>query len=70
MRRAAPGALLMTFTCSQHVDAPLFRKIVAGAAADAGREAQILQHLGPGPDHPVALGHPEGEYLHGLLLQL
>jgi 23S rRNA (cytosine1962-C5)-methyltransferase len=70
LRRAAPGALLMTFTCSSHVDAALFRKIVAGAAADAQREVQLVRHLGPGPDHPVALGHPEGEYLHGLLLRL
>jgi 23S rRNA (cytosine1962-C5)-methyltransferase len=69
-RRAAPDALVLTFTCSQHVDSELFRKIVLGAAADAGRRAQILGHLGPGPDHPVALGHPEGEYLHGLFLRL
>jgi 23S rRNA (cytosine1962-C5)-methyltransferase len=70
MRRARRGALLCTFTCSQHVDAELFRKIVAGAAADAGRAVALLAHLGPGPDHPVALGHPEGEYLHGLLLRV
>lgn len=70
MRRAAPGALVFTFTCSQHVDAALFRKIVAGAAADAHRSASVLEQLGPGPDHPVALAHPEGEYLHGLLLRV
>lgn len=70
MRRARRGALLFTFTCSQHVDAELFRKIVVGAAADAGRTPSLLAHLGPGPDHPVALGHPEGEYLHGLLLRV
>jgi 23S rRNA (cytosine1962-C5)-methyltransferase len=70
MRRARPGALLCTFTCSQHVDATLFRKIVAGAAADATRAVSLLAHLGPGPDHPVALAHPEGEYLHGLLLRV
>lgn len=69
-RRAAPGGLLFTFTCSPHVDAELFRKIVGGAAADARRVVQLLQHLGPGADHPVALGHPEGEYLHGLLLRV
>ena len=69
-RRAAPGALLLTFTCSPHVDAALFRKIVCGAAADARRDVQLLQHLGPGPDHPTALGHPEAEYLHGLLLRV
>ena len=69
-RRAAPGALVLTFTCSSHIDDALFRKIVSGAAADARRSVRLLQHLGPGPDHPVALGHPEGEYLHGLLLQV
>jgi 23S rRNA (cytosine1962-C5)-methyltransferase len=70
LRRAAPAAFLFTFTCSQHVDAELFRKIVAAAAADARREIQLIQHLGPGPDHPVALAHTEGEYLHGLLLRI
>jgi len=69
-RRAAPGALLLTFTCSQHVDALLFRKIVHGAVVDSGRSAQIVRTLGPGPDHPTSLAHPEGEYLHGLVLRL
>lgn len=69
-RRAAQGALVLTFTCSPHVDGALFRKIVCAAAADARRELQLLQHLGPGPDHPTALGHPEADYLHGLLLRV
>jgi 23S rRNA (cytosine1962-C5)-methyltransferase len=69
-RRAAPGALVFTFSCSQHVDAELFRKIVHGAAIDSGRSLQVVRSLGPGPDHPTRLAHPEGEYLHGLLLRL
>jgi 23S rRNA (cytosine1962-C5)-methyltransferase len=69
-RNAAPDALVLTFTCSAHVDRALFRKIVGGAAADAHRQVQILRYLGPGPDHPVALGHAEGDYLHGLLLRV
>ena len=69
-RRAAPGSLVLTFSCSQHVSADLFARIVQGAAADAGRAAQILQALGPGPDHPVNLAHPEGHYLKGLLLYI
>jgi 23S rRNA (cytosine1962-C5)-methyltransferase len=69
-RRAAPGALVFTFTCSQHLSAELFRKIVAGAAADAGRRVQALAALGPGLDHPALLAHPEGEYLRGLLLRV
>jgi 23S rRNA (cytosine1962-C5)-methyltransferase len=69
-RRAAAGALVFTFTCSQHLGADLFRKIVHGAAVDAGRRVQVIQALGPGADHPSDLAHPEGEYLHGLLLRI
>ncbi len=70
LRRASPDALMLTFSCSQHLPRDLFRKIVAGAAADAGRTIRVLRHLGPGADHPVAIAHPEGEYLTGLLLKI
>jgi 23S rRNA (cytosine1962-C5)-methyltransferase len=69
-RCAAPDAYVMTFSCSQHVSAELFRKIVHGAAVDAQRDVQVLRHLGPGTDHPTGLAHPEGEYLKGLLLRV
>ncbi len=62
-----PGGLLVTFSCSGGVSPDLFQKIVAGAALDAGVEAQIIQRLGAAADHPVALNFPEGEYLKGLL---
>ncbi len=65
-----PGGLLATFSCSGHVDAALFQKIVAGAALDAGRSAQIVARLGQPGDHPVALEFPESEYLKGLLLRV
>ncbi len=64
-----PGGLLFTFSCSGGVSAELFQKVVAGASADAGREAQVLAHLGPGPDHPTLLSFPEGEYLKGLAVR-
>jgi len=70
LRRAQPGAFVMTFTCSQHVTPELFWKIVQGAALDARRDVQLLRHLGPGADHPVALAHLEGEYLKGMLLRV
>jgi len=70
MQLLAPGGLLMTYSCSGGVDAELFRKIVAGAALDAGRTARLVQHLHGAADHPVDLAFPEGEYLKGLLLQL
>ena len=46
-----------------------FRQVVAAAAADAGRPAQVVAEWGHPPDHPVALAHPEGEYLKVLLLR-
>jgi 23S rRNA (cytosine1962-C5)-methyltransferase len=62
-----PEGLLVTFSCSGGIEAGLFQKIVAGAALDAGVEAQIVEHLAQGPDHPVALSFPEGAYLKGLI---
>jgi 23S rRNA (cytosine1962-C5)-methyltransferase len=61
------GGMLVTFSCSGGVDAGLFQKIVAGAALDAGVEAQIVEHLSQGADHPVSLHFPEGAYLKGLV---
>ncbi len=65
-----PGGLLATFSCSGGVSADLFQKIIAGAALDAGADAQIIERLGPGADHPVALNFPEGEYLKGLVCRV
>lgn len=65
-----PGGLVFTFSCSQHIDRDLFRKIVFGAAADAGRNVRILKQLTQPEDHPINIFHPEGEYLKGLLLHV
>jgi len=64
-----PGGLLATFSCSGGVDADLFRKIVAGAALDAGADASVVGGFGASADHPVALAFPEGDYLKGLLIR-
>jgi 23S rRNA (cytosine1962-C5)-methyltransferase len=65
-----PGGLLVTFSCSGGVSEDLFQKIVAGAALDAGVDAQILERLHQAPDHPVALSFPEGAYLKGLVCRV
>jgi len=64
----APG-VLVTFSCSGGVSPELFQKIVAGAAADAGVEAAVVERLQADTDHPVTLSFPEGEYLKGLVLE-
>jgi len=68
LRLAAPEALLVAFSCSHHVGPDLFRKIAFGASLDAGRPLVVVAELGAPSDHPVALDHPEGRYLTGLLL--
>jgi len=65
-----PGGLLATFSCSGGVSDDLFQKIVAGAALDAGVEAQILRRFTQAPDHPVLLSFPESAYLKGLLCRV
>ena len=66
----APGGLLATFSCSGLVTPDLFQKILFGASLDAGRDAQIIAKLSQGPDHPILLSFPQGEYLKGLLCRV
>lgn len=65
-----PGGLLFTYSCSGGISEELFQKIIAGAALDAGVDAQIVHYLHASPDHPVALNFPEGAYLKGLVLRV
>ena len=65
-----PGGMLFTFSCSGLMSPELFQKIVADAALDAGRDAQIVRRLAQASDHPIALGFPEGGYLKGLVCRV
>ncbi|MBC7188405.1 MAG: class I SAM-dependent methyltransferase [Calditrichaeota bacterium] len=65
-----PRGVLVTFSCSGLIAPELFQKIVADAALDAGRSAQIIARLGQACDHPVALSFPEGGYLKGLVCRV
>ena len=65
--RVAPGGLLLTFSCSAAVDAKLFRQIFFAAATEARVRVALLRPLAAAPDHPVAITHPQGEYLKGWL---
>ncbi len=64
-----PNGYLLTFSCSGAISVDLFQKIVAGAVIDAQIDCQLEQRLAAGGDHPMAMVHPEGEYLKGLLLR-
>jgi 23S rRNA (cytosine1962-C5)-methyltransferase len=69
MRALARGGRMMTFSCSAHFRGEDFIHAVRIAQSRAGRNLRMIRRLGPGPDHPVLLGHVEGEYLTGALLE-
>jgi 23S rRNA (cytosine1962-C5)-methyltransferase len=62
-RLLAPGALLITCSCSGKVTPAHFGELVEAASRDAGRAAQLLERRGAGRDHPPLLGVPETDYL-------
>ena len=69
MKLLAKGGNLLTFSCSGAIGPEFFRKIVAGAAADARVDLHVMQQLGASADHAVSIHFPEGEYLKGLWLR-
>jgi 23S rRNA (cytosine1962-C5)-methyltransferase len=69
LRLLAPGGALVTFSCSGAVDDAFFRKILAGAAADAHRDVVVERWLTQASDHPIPLAFPEAAYLNGAVLR-
>ncbi|HZL20672.1 MAG TPA: class I SAM-dependent rRNA methyltransferase [Polyangia bacterium] len=63
MQAAAAGAVLVTCSCSQNVDAETFERIVAAGAKQAGREVRVFERRGPAADHLLPPGFTEGQYL-------
>jgi 23S rRNA (cytosine1962-C5)-methyltransferase len=66
----SPGGVLVTCSCSFHVDDALFEKTVLSAAADAKRTVQVVERRGASRDHPSLLGVPETRYLKCLILRV
>jgi 23S rRNA (cytosine1962-C5)-methyltransferase len=66
----ARGGVLVTCSCSFHVDETLFEKTVLDAATDAKRTVQVVERRGASRDHPSLLGVPETRYLKCLILRV
>ncbi len=69
MSLVSPGGWLLTCSCSGLVSADLFQKIVFSASLEARASFALTARQGAGPDHPVSLDCPEGEYLKGFWLR-
>lgn len=63
MKLLTDGGVLVTSSCSHHVDRELFSDILVKASRDAGKTARLLEYRSQGRDHPVLLPMKETEYL-------
>jgi 23S rRNA (cytosine1962-C5)-methyltransferase len=63
MQLLNPSGVLITASCTYHVDEARFEAMLDSAAADAKRRVQIVERRGAGKDHPVLLGLRETRYL-------
>ena len=58
-----PGGLLASASCTSYVSPDMFKEMLSGAAASAGKRLQILHEAGQPLDHPVPAHFLEGRYL-------
>ncbi len=65
-----PGGVLITCSCSYNLSEPEFLAIVREAAADAHRQARLVERRGAAKDHPALLSLPESLYLKCLILEV
>lgn len=66
----APDGMLLTCSCSGHVDRTVFEQMLSSAAAAAGRRVQILESRGAAPDHPTSVHCLENQYLKCILCRI
>jgi len=64
------GGFLIACSCSQHVGRDDLRKVLAGAARDAGVRLTIVRQCHQAADHPIHPAMPETEYLKGFLCRV
>ena len=69
MKLLKPNGTLATFSCSGAMTAEFFDKVLGEAAADAGRDFQVIARTRQGQDHPALLNFPEGLYLKGVIMR-
>jgi len=70
LKMVRPGGLLVTCSCSHHIDWTALEGAVSSAAADARKRVRVLERRMAAPDHPVVLNLPETEYLKCLVLEV
>lgn len=70
MQKMPAQSLLLSCSCSHHVNEELFQKVLFQAAWEAQRQVRIVGRHRLAPDHPINVFHPESHYLKSFLLFL
>lgn len=68
LEKMPAGSLLLTCSCSYHVEEELFQNILFRASLESGRSVRILSRHRQAADHPISIFHPESAYLKSFLL--
>ena len=63
LKLLGPGGVLVTCTCSHHMQEEMFVEVIRAATLDSRRRLQIVEVRGQSSDHPVLFGVPETHYL-------
>jgi 23S rRNA (cytosine1962-C5)-methyltransferase len=63
MELLGADGILVSCSCSHHLEADALQRILLRESRTAGRRLQILEQGGQGPDHPVHPAIPETRYL-------
>jgi 23S rRNA (cytosine1962-C5)-methyltransferase len=70
MRLLRPEGILVSCSCSWHVDEGMFWSAVFAAVQDAKRDLRLIEFRSQARDHPMLAAMPETRYLKCLILQV
>lgn len=63
MKLLSPGGILLSCSCSYHIDDEQFKVMLVDAARDSNRTLKLLEFRHQSKDHPVLLACRETQYL-------
>lgn len=70
LRLLDSGGVLVTCSCSHHMNEAAFHEVIAQAALDAGKTLRVLERRTQAADHPILLTVPETMYLKCIVLEV
>jgi len=70
LRMLDPGGVLVTCSCSHHINEATLFEILADASLDTGKTLRVLERRTQASDHPILLTVPETLYLKCLIFEV